>query len=212
MLLYGMVRLFLAPLVRLAYSVKIEGRRTIPRRGGVILASNHPALRDPLFVGLACRRPVTFGAKSEFFAWRGIGWVTKPIFTALRQMPVHRSGGRKAQAFVEAAIQHVGEKQQVLGIFPEGWLSPAGQLHRMRRGVAHIASATEAPVVLIAIDYGDRSWRTLGRRRISVKLAPRTRFARETAVPDIMADIEGGLQKLTGLPGSGIYAAALSKG
>jgi 1-acyl-sn-glycerol-3-phosphate acyltransferase len=212
MFLYGIVRLLLAPLVRLVYSVKIEGRENIPRHGGVILASNHPDLRDPLLVGLACRRPVTFGAKSEFFAWRGVGWVTKPIFTALQQMPVCRSGGRKAQAFVEAAIRHVGERQQVLGIFPEGWLSPAGQLHRMRRGVARIALATEAPVVLIAISYGDRSWRTLGRRRISLKLAPRVSFTSEAAVSDVMADIEGGLQKLTGLPGSGIYAAALSKG
>lgn len=206
MLLYQTLRMLLKPIIWLLFSIKVEGRENIPAKGGAILAANHGALLDIPVVGFVCPRPITFGAKSEFFRLKGIGWLTKPFFTALRQMSVDRSGGSGARAFVDAAIRHVGTKRQILGIFPEGYLSPPGQLHRMRRGAAYIATATEAPVVLIAIIYGGRSWRTLGRRRVAVTIAEPVVFESVVHPPAAALQIDEGLQNLTGYPSTGVYA------
>lgn len=35
-----------------------------------------------------------------------------------------RTGGRSGLAFLKAAVYHVDTRHEVLGIFPEGWLSP----------------------------------------------------------------------------------------
>lgn len=207
MYLYRLARIMVMPLVRLLFSVKIEGRENIPRTGGVILVSNHPRLLDPGMVGFVCPRPVAFGAKSEFFRWRGVGFITKPLFTAFRQFPVDRTGGRGGLAFVAAAVAHVVERQEVLGIFPEGWLSPPGRLHRLKSGVARIACQTGAPVVLIAVAYGARSWRTLGRRRVRVKVAPPRQFNQRDEIPGVIRLLDKELQAHTGLSTTGKYAS-----
>lgn len=157
-------------------------------------------------VAFVCPRPITFGAKSEFFRLKGIGWVTKPILTTLRQMSVDRSGGSRARAFVDAAVRHVGTKQQILGIFPEGHLSPPGQLHKMRRGAAYIATATETPVVLVAIIYGKRTWQTLGRRRVTVTVAEPMIFGEAIDPSKAALRIDEELQDMTGYSTTGAYA------
>lgn len=204
MLLYQALRLLLKPLMWLLFSIKVEGKENIPATGGAVLAANHGRLCDAGVIGFVCSRPITFGAKSEFFRRKGIGWLTKPLFTALRQMSVDRSGGSGARAFVDAAINHVGT-QELLGIFPEGYLSPPGQLHKMRRGAAYIATGARVPVVLIAIKYGTRSWRTLGRQRITVTVAPSVVFGSEDPHTAALR-IDEGLQKLTGYSTTGVYA------
>lgn len=205
--LYRLVRIMVVPLVWLLYSVKVEGRGNIPRKGGVILASNHPRLLDPGMVGFACPRPVSFGAKSEFFRWKGVGFITKPLFTALRQFPVDRTGGRSGLAFLKAAVHHVDARHEVLGIFPEGWLSPPGRLHRLKSGVARIACETGAPVVLIAVAYGERSWRTCGRQPVTVKVAPPRWFGPQDEVAEVVRLLDKELQSHTKLPTTGEYAS-----
>ena len=57
------------PLARLFMGLKVEGHTNIPRRGRLIIASNHISNWDPpvLGVAVALRREVFYLAKEELF-------------------------------------------------------------------------------------------------------------------------------------------------
>ncbi|MFJ8357330.1 lysophospholipid acyltransferase family protein [Streptomyces sp. NPDC093984] len=69
-MLYSLARLVLAPLLRLIYRPVIRGRDNVPRRGPVILASNHLSFIDSIVIALLAPRPVHFLAKNEYFTGR----------------------------------------------------------------------------------------------------------------------------------------------
>ena len=65
--MYWIVKALVTPFVRIFVRVRVEGREHIPRRGPVILASNHRSFLDSIFIPLVVRRRVTFVAKAEYF-------------------------------------------------------------------------------------------------------------------------------------------------
>jgi hypothetical protein len=72
--------------------------------GRAILASNRLSFSDSIFLPLVLRRPVTFLAKSNYFAGRGLkGRLTAGFFKGLGQVPVDRSGGQVSEAAPAAA-------------------------------------------------------------------------------------------------------------
>ena len=66
-MLYWVVKGFLTPVLGVCFRVKIEGREHVPKKGPVILASNHRSFLDSIFIPLVLRRRVTFVAKAEYF-------------------------------------------------------------------------------------------------------------------------------------------------
>ncbi len=59
-----------------------RGRSNMPRRGPVILASNHLSFADRFFGPLPLPRKMVFLAKAEYFNGRGIrGLATKAFFS-----------------------------------------------------------------------------------------------------------------------------------
>src|SRR5690606_39587415 len=64
--------ILLSPLARLVFRPKVIGRRNVPKRGGVLIASNHLAFIDSIVLTLVARRSVSFMAKSAYFTGRGL--------------------------------------------------------------------------------------------------------------------------------------------
>jgi len=154
--LYGAAKTVIAPATRAVWPQRVEGVHHLPRRGPVILASNHLALIDPLFIGVACPRPVRFIAKQELF---DEGTLPRRLFTralrAIGQLSVDRRPGESAQEAMNNSLA-VLEGGEVFGIFPEGTRSPDGRLYRGQTGLAWLALTTEAPVVPVALTGTER--------------------------------------------------------
>lgn len=151
MSLYGAAKTVIAPTARLLWPMRIEGVENIPRQGPVILASNHLALIDPLFIGVACPRQVLFIAKQELF---DEGNLAKRAFSralrAIGQLSVDRRPGQSAQEAMDNSLRVI-EAGNVFGIFPEGTRSPDGRLYKAQTGLAWLALTTGAPVVPVAL-------------------------------------------------------------
>lgn len=148
---YFVGRWVLAPLVRLIYRPRIEGRRNLPRRGGVILASNHLSFIDSFVIPMFAPRPVYFLAKSQYFEGKGFkGWVSRELFTAIGATPVRRGAG---QAALDALDQQrrILESGRAIALYPEGTRSLDGRLYKGRTGVAFLALETGAPVVPVGV-------------------------------------------------------------
>jgi len=128
-----------------------RGRRNVPRRGPVILASNHLSFADHFFGPLPLPRKVVFLAKAEYFTGRGIkGLLTKAFFSGVGQIPIDRGGGEASERALRSGLRVLADGK-VLGIYPEGTRSPDGRLYKGRTGVARLALESRAPVVPCAM-------------------------------------------------------------
>jgi 1-acyl-sn-glycerol-3-phosphate acyltransferase len=157
-MLYGLIKATLTPLFRRSFRIRVRGSENIPACGGVILAANHQAFCDSLFLPLAVPRRVTFVAKAEYFR----SWKTRWFFRSVGQISMERTGGtRSSQALDEASS--ILREGGCIGIYPEGTRSPDERLHRGRTGVARLALATGCPVVPVGIT-GTRAVQPVGAR------------------------------------------------
>ena len=143
---YWIVKVFLTPILRVVYRIRVEGREHLPKHGPVILASNHRSFLDSIFIPLIVRRRVTFVAKAEYFDDPKTAW----FFRAVGQIPIRREGGSASEGALSAATD-VLESGGVFGIYPEGTRTRDGLLHKGKTGVARLALGTGAPIVPVVL-------------------------------------------------------------
>lgn len=123
---------------------RITGSDHVPKRGPVILASNHISNLDPPVVGVGIWRPCAFMAKEELFSNRFFGWLIRN----LNAFPVKR--GTADRASLKKALE-VLEQGRSLVMFPEGTRSESGELQEPEMGVGMIAYRSGAPVVPVYV-------------------------------------------------------------
>lgn len=129
----------------------IRGKENIPSEGAAILASNHNAVWDSVFLPMMLDREVVFMGKADYFTGTGVkGWMTKEFMRAVGTIPVDRTGGRASEAALNAGLKRLKEGQ-LFGIYPEGTRSPDGRLYRGKTGVARLALLSGAPVIPVAM-------------------------------------------------------------
>ena len=171
-MLYGLIKALLSPVFRVFFRVDVDGLENIPRSGGVVIACNHQAFCDSLFVPFAVPRKVTFVAKAEYFR----SWKTSWFFRAVGQIPMERSGGAASGKAIDEALG-VLAAGGCIGIYPEGTRSPDERLHRGRTGVARLALASHSPVVPTGVS-GTRAIQPIGARFLRPFKPVRIRFGR----------------------------------
>jgi 1-acyl-sn-glycerol-3-phosphate acyltransferase len=120
----------------------ISGTENIPRKGAVILTSNHFSVGDPPVLSGVFPRRIVWMAKKELFV---------PVVGTLYRMagfiPVRRfEGDLKALR----RSQEILKRGHVLGMFPEGTRS-GGHLGAGEPGTALLALRTGAPILPTAI-------------------------------------------------------------
>jgi 1-acyl-sn-glycerol-3-phosphate acyltransferase len=158
--LYGLIKAILTPIFRVFFRVHVDGAENVPDSGPIIIASNHQAFCDSLFIPMVVKRRVTFVAKVEYFR----SWKTAWFFRSVGQIPMERGGGSASAKSLGEAFDLL-KNGGCLGIYPEGTRPPDERLHRGRTGVARLAFATGAPVVPVGVQ-GTRSIQPIGARML----------------------------------------------
>ena len=169
---YWIVKMFLTPILRVVYRIRVEGREHLPKHGPVILASNHRSFLDSIFIPLIVRRRVTFVAKAEYFDDPKTAW----FFRAVGQIPIRREGGSASEGALSAATD-VLESGGVFGIYPEGTRTRDGLLHKGKTGVARLALGTGAPIVPVGLIGTDECQPTNAKlprlfRKVTIRFGP----------------------------------------
>jgi 1-acyl-sn-glycerol-3-phosphate acyltransferase len=147
-MLYGFGSwLFLTGFRVLRLDVRSIGHGHIPRSGPAILASNHIGYVDFSFVALAPpapRRPVRFLTRADVFEKRVAGF----LLTRLGQIPIDVHGDPAAGL---AAARAELERGEIVGIHPEGTISPSFVPRPARTGAVRLSQATGAPIIPVAL-------------------------------------------------------------
>jgi 1-acyl-sn-glycerol-3-phosphate acyltransferase len=174
LLLYGFVRVTFQAFFLIYFRFKRIGREHIPKRGPVIIASNHRSFLDPFVIACMARRPMYYVAKKEIFQYnRLLAWT----LGALGAFPVDRGAG-DAQ-FIDTAKAILARGDIVL-IFPEGTRTRPGALGKPKRGVGRLALETGVPVVPVAVigtEAVRRGWR-IRPHKVSIRAGRALQFPR----------------------------------
>src|SRR5665213_2430865 len=143
-ILYWTLRAILVPFFLLYFRLARVGREHLPRRGPLLLTSNHRSFLDPFVIGTLVRRPVYYMAKRELFEKRWQAW----LLNGLGAFPIDRGAGDRDALDTARAILERGD---CVVIFPEGTRTRPGPLGDPHRGVGRLALETGVPVVPIAV-------------------------------------------------------------
>ncbi|MFB9134740.1 MFS transporter [Vibrio olivae] len=140
------VRLLVWVLTHTLYRVKHKNLHHLPEKGGALLVCNHVSYMDALMLSAVCPRLIRFVMEEDYANYPPIRRFLKragviPI-SAKRQSSI-----RRAFSQVEEAL-HQGH---IVCIFPEGRLTPDGDVHPFMRGMDIILKRSPVPVIPIAI-------------------------------------------------------------
>ena len=132
-------------IVRVLFSLDVEGEENLPRSGPYILLCNHASYLDPVFLVAASGRYVRFFTTGEMMRTGAGRW----FFNAVGSIPTsrHRVDSASVRAFLTAL-----KNDEIVGIFPEGertWdgnplpINPTVRRLLKRAGVPLVAAHVE---------------------------------------------------------------------
>jgi len=147
----GRVILWLLTLI--LFRLRTRGMENVPKKGGVLLVTNHQSFLDPPLIGIALRRQIHYMARETLFKGGFLQWLAETLNT----FPVKR--GQADLAAVRMAVERL-DKGFVVNIFPEGTRTEDGSIGTIAPGVALIVGRCKTPVsiVPVVIDGAFEAW------------------------------------------------------
>lgn len=185
----------------LAPRFRVSGRGNVPYRGGVILAPSHRSDFDPPVLGAATLRRVAWLAKREL--WK-VSWLGR-VLDFVGSFPVDPASPDRAAL---KRAREVLDQGEALVVFPEGKISPTGELLPLLPGVILMAMQAGVPVVPVGligsqgiVPYGSTTPRPTW-KRVRVHFGPPISFDDLQTMPSRQARVVA-MQRLE----AGIHAA-----
>ncbi len=123
-----------------------------PRGGGLLVVANHCSYLDPVVLQVALRRRIRYLMTEDFYDIPSIRW----FFQWMRALRLSESRTNLASLRVARNAMRGGD---VVGLFPEGELSPDGEIGPARPGAAVLASLAGVPVLPVRIRGTFEVWR-----------------------------------------------------
>ncbi len=147
--MYYVVKFLVRVYFRIMYSIRIEGKKNLPKGTSYLLACNHRSYADPPMVGSFAPGRQTFMAKEELFEKKLFAW----LITSLGAFPVSR--GKGDTGAIDTSIDNLNSGKNLM-IFPEGTRSKDGKVGRGHTGAALIGARAGKPIVPVGICYGEK--------------------------------------------------------
>ncbi len=144
----SLVRAFVGLVTRLFYPLRVRGLENVPRRGGVLLISNHVSFVDWLLLTAAAARPVRFLISKEFYESPWVG----PFVRVARVIPI--PSGLHPHEVIQAlrGCSDAIRNGDVVCVFAEGGITRTGALQPFQRGFEKIMRGVDAPIVPVALN------------------------------------------------------------
>ncbi len=150
----GVLRWYIpAAMTILQMKVHKQGLENIPKDGRFLLVCNHINDMDPVtLLGMFPKSQLAFITKRENMNMFLVGKVMHKILC----QPINRENDREALKTILNCIRLIQEDEVSIAVFPEGYTSLDGKLHKFRHGVFKIATKTKVPVVVCTLKNTNR--------------------------------------------------------
>ena len=148
-MIYWIAHAILAVISKIFFPITVIGREHLPERGGCIIASNHVSNLDPLIIGLASGRRLSYLAKESLFR----NSIAKYFLGKVEAIPIDRNTS-DIKALREV-LRRLKKGKRVV-IFPEGTRHGPQQQKTVQPGIGFAAIKSRRPVVPTFIEGADR--------------------------------------------------------
>ena len=135
-------------LLHFLYRLKKTGRENIPKEGPAVLVCNHVTFVDWLVIYGTIKRPIRFVMYYKFYE---VPFV-KRILKQAQTIPI--CSAKEDPEILNQAFEQIDEAIKngwLVLIFPEGTLSPDGELSEFRPGVTNIVAKNPVPIIPMAL-------------------------------------------------------------
>ncbi len=141
------------PVILTAALVKINKKgmeKPLPENTRMLFVCNHQHDFDPIIILTAFPDiEIGFIGKKEIYKTRPI---VKRAMHRLHSLPIDRENDREAAKTIINAIKIIKEDKASIALFPEGYVSQNCELLPFRNGSLKIATKSNAPIVVCAIN------------------------------------------------------------
>jgi 1-acyl-sn-glycerol-3-phosphate acyltransferase len=135
-------------LVNTLYRVRVDGMQNLPEEGAALLVCNHISFMDPLLLTANLPRPARFVMYYKIFNVP----LLRFVFRTAKAIPI--AGYKEDPVVLQQAYDAIDEALaagELVCIFPEGGLTPDGDIATFRNGVEKILARRPVPVVPMAL-------------------------------------------------------------
>ena len=154
-----------APIGKLLYDIKIEGRENIDKKSKYLFAPNHVSYLDPPFTSLAGKRKVAYMAKQELFTDKNA--LLRFLVIHLGAFAVNRE---KVEVSTIKSALDVFKAKWSLGIFPQGGIRRNKAIEHVNKGFIAFAKMSKVDIIPMGITGCEEyNWMPL-RGKIEVKI------------------------------------------
>ncbi len=170
-----LMRFLVWMLIHSVYRLRKVGLERIPDEGAAVVVCNHVSYVDAMVINAGCRRPIRWVMHYRIFRIPLLSFVFRTA-KAIPIAPAHEDAAMLERAY-DAIARELADGHLV-GIFPEGTLTPDGEMHEFRSGIMKILERTPVPVIPMALSGLWRSLFTRNRARLRhlTTLFPRVRL------------------------------------
>lgn len=156
------VRVIARNIVKMVFSVRIDGLENIPKKGPAIMLSNHLSFLDGIILGMFFPRNIWFMAKNSQFYSSFLFWFLRIAGTfPVRRYTVDAQAARNVIRILDAG--------HIVGIFPEGERSWDGRMLPFKFGCLRLILALDYPVIPVGISG---AYELMPRWTIKIKRVP----------------------------------------
>ncbi|MDD4856110.1 MAG: 1-acyl-sn-glycerol-3-phosphate acyltransferase, partial [Sulfuricurvum sp.] len=159
--------LFFEKLLSLRYDINPIGLHHIPPKGAVLLLGNHISWIDWIVVQIGVSRRIGYMMERSIYDHLLI----RPIMQLGRVIPVSARASKDAFRIAQKRLQN----NEIIGIFPEGGISPTGEIEKFYSGFEIVARGIDGVIIPFYIHGMEGSLfsrtskqRTWFRRRIDI--------------------------------------------
>nr|WP_240549103.1 1-acyl-sn-glycerol-3-phosphate acyltransferase [Halomonas antri] len=150
-----LIRFLIFVLIHCCYRLRLRGRAFIPAKGAAVVVCNHVSFMDALVMGGASPRPLRFLMDRPIYESPWLNW----LFRLVGAIPVESD--RRDPGSVRRALEEVSQalrSGEIVMLFPEGRLTPDGEVHAFRRGLETILARDPVPVIPAGLSGLWGSW------------------------------------------------------
>lgn len=135
-------------LTRAIYRVDLSKFHEIPEEGAILITSNHVSFIDAVILMGSFKRPVRFVMDHNIFKNPLLGFV----FRGVKAIPI-ASAKENAQTMEKAfdAVSEALSQGEAVLIFPEGRITPDGEMAPFRPGMERILARNPVPTMPVAL-------------------------------------------------------------
>ena len=155
---YRFVLKLVVPVIMAILQMRVHtsGLEKTPKDGRFLLVCNHINDLDPVtLLRYFSKSQLSFITKRENMSMFLVGKLMHKILC----QPINRENDREALKTILNCIRLIKEDEVSIAVFPEGYTSLDGKLHKFRHGVFKIATKTKVPIVVCTLQNTNKVFR-----------------------------------------------------